>query len=181
MRYPPQPIPLISNITPDKYWAQPKFDGWRVVRENGEFFTRHGNKLPQDILTSMLTNTTEYDLDLELVSTEGRRKIPTILAGSDTHSGQLILLDVMIPDMPIEQRMKIAATIAKQEGIMLAPLQKALSWTNTNKLVRKAFDHTYGIVCDGIVLKEKTSLYPTSNLGQICFSKWVKLKSYYDE
>ncbi len=180
MRYPPQPIPLINKIDPEEYWAQPKFDGWRVVRENGKFYTRHGNELPQKILETLLANTTDYALDLELVSTKGRERIPTILAGNDDQTGQLILLDIMAPDITIEKRHSLAKEIAEKEGIMLAPLKLAHSWPNTNTLLREAFDRKYGIICDGIVLKKQESLYPISELGQICFSSWVKIKTYYE-
>ena len=180
MRYPPQPIPLINKLEPEDYWAQPKFDGWRVVRENGVFYTRHGNQLPQKILQSLLKNTSQYDLDLELVSTEGRQRIPTVLSGNDNKTGQLILLDVMIPDMPIEERHELCKKLAQEEGITLAPLRKAQDWPNTNTLLREAFDKKYGIICDGIVLKKKDSLYPVSELGQICFASWVKIKTYYE-
>lgn len=181
MKYPPQPIPLISRVEPDQFYAQPKFDGWRVVRENRKFYTRHGNELPQHILSSMLSNTTDADLDLELVSSKGRHTIPTILSGNDAENcGRLILLDIIEPDTPIEERILKATSIAEQEDIEFAPITEAESWDHINSLLDKAFAQEYGAICDGLVLKKKGSTYPISHRGPICYVNCIKIKTHYE-
>ena len=165
--------------SPDDFLVQIKYDGWNVVVNEGHVYTRHGNDITSWTDEWLFDLHPPYPVNGELVVVDGKRKdIPSIKTGK--FRPRIWAFDVMVEDMPLEERYKRVWDLLDGELIPAVTwdgkdLQK--SWSSVNKL----FEHVKERGHDGLVLKKKGSLYQVSDEISVVTPDWLRLLVPVDE
>lgn len=169
------PVPLLNpKLLGDvrRYWLNYKYDGWRLIVDKGKFFSRRGNELKGWIgLDRFKDLGYEYPLDCELMTLDMKRtSIPSV---KNQDVAVLIILDVIVEDVPIEDRISLFPSIYNNCRYKHCEFYSIENVDDINRYLEQAIRTGY---CDGIVLKKKNSLYYPGREEQIMSVDWIKVK-----
>lgn len=183
-----QPIPYFGEKIDEEWVAEPKIDGWRmqIIRyENGkvEFWGRRLERNPNwteklkkfiKIVESFLPPSSI--LDSEITDERGRRYIPSIFADKKDSKPKIYVFDVIffggkeIYKLPFYERRKIIENINFLPPFSL--IEQFEIEEGIDKLLKKAKENNW----EGIILKNKNSIYEIGKEGPIATEFWRKIK-----
>jgi len=183
-----QPIPYFGEKIDEEWVAEPKIDGWRmqIIRyENGEveFWGRRLERNPNwteklkkfiKIVESFLPPSSI--LDSEITDERGRRYIPSIFADKKDSKPKIYVFDVIffggkeIYKLPFYERRKIIENINFLPPFFL--IEQFEIEEGIDKLLKKAKENNW----EGIILKNKNSIYEIGKEGPIATEFWRKIK-----
>lgn len=166
--------PISLPASPKRYLIQLKYDGWNVVLSNGRIYTRRGKDITGWGCWGGSNLYLQYPGNGELMAAAGhsRNNIQAVRAGRV--APLIVLFDLCVPDVPLEERLALLAEQRLGPDQRIAPVFGPLStWDEVNAFLSRVS----GSNVEGIVLKEKGSLYTPSGLGSICSPAWIKIKA----
>ena len=175
--YPMRPMTPKSYppaATPAGYWIEPKINGWHIVfRGDGTVWTRHGHEItPWQCFKGMDLNF-KYPVVAEIVNAAemGNANVPGLANGGQA---VIIAFDIMMPKAKIEERYKILTTapLKNLPHWSVIPRFEAKTWAEVNEMVKVAKANGG----EGVVLKERGSLYHVGKTASIERPSWLKLK-----
>lgn len=177
MKFPMQPMSLM--IIPEfleNWWLQKKYNGWRIIFDNGKWYTRRGTDITDwKIFEKYKEFKLEYPLDMELTSYKGNNYGVSSLRHS--YLGEPILIDIMVENMKMEERNErvfkegLSDVFKVSENFPVSSIRDINMWYSS-------FIETG---CDGVVLKKKGSLYHIGKLQGVITPDWLKVKSLIKE
>ncbi len=183
-----QPIPYFGEKLDENWIVEPKIDGWRmqIIRyEDGkvEFWGRRLERNPNwteklkrfiKIVETFLPPSSI--LDSEITDERGRRYIPSIFANKRDSKPKIYVFDIIffegkeIYKLPFYKRRKILENINFLPPFFL--IEQFEIKENIDKLLEKAKENNW----EGIILKNKNSIYEIGKEGPIATEFWRKIK-----
>lgn len=183
-----QPIPYFGEKLDENWIVEPKIDGWRmqIIRyEDGkvEFWGRRLERNPNwteklkrfiKIVETFLPPSSI--LDSEITDERGRRYIPSIFANKRDSKPKIYVFDIIffegkeIYKLPFYKRRKILENINFLPPFFL--IEQFEIKENIDKLLEKVKENNW----EGIILKNKNSIYEIGKEGPIATEFWRKIK-----
>lgn len=175
MLFPMRPTtPITLPKTPNDYWIQSKFNGWNIVIDEGEIFTRRGTSITNWNCWQDIDLYPDHPINGELIALNERREdVSKIKTGKVDY--KIMAFDIMIEDLPIEERLVLLQSMdlgSKAQVCTTVNGKDFREWFVINSVFRLLV----GQNGEGLVLKKKNSLYYIGEYESIDSPDWIKLK-----
>jgi DNA ligase-1 len=181
------PLPMLAHKYQDKkkkiqfpVWAQPKFDGVRMLTNGEIMWSRKGKVVIQDCIQHLMIDTQGHNIDGELIMPAPYSFQDTISACKrfDRKTSPLLLhrvYDIMIPDLHFSERLEKLKEIIKDSSDNIVLAETVL--IHSEEELEQYHEAKVAEGWEGVIVRTDTNGYEINKRA----SQLLKYKSFDDE